>query len=342
MGKINKKILVLVIFLIVILSILVMFLKPDEAETTTSAIQTPSEENSNTHLSAGVQENANKQLPILPDYLAGTDIDCPIQVDKNDQLILTVGIRNCFDYFLSMNGKVSDNQIIADIKQYLNATLPSPAALYATQLLQKYLDYKKSAHEAQIKQKVKVQDAKTYKEVIALAQSLQSSFFTQPEIQAFFGDENAFNIFNYDKIRISENKSLTPVEKAEKISELIDTLPPQLADGVKTMEQFNQLQTLTKEIQDKGGDSAELRAMREKLVGSAAADRLEAVDQDDANWKSRVDNYLSQRDQIKNSSGSEVAKQQKIDVIRQNAFPNKEDQIRSQTFEQMHDAQIKK
>ena len=54
-------------------------------------------------LTAG--QTVHGPLPTLAPSLRGTEIDCPLKVDGQGQLILTIGIRNCFDYFLSSVGK---------------------------------------------------------------------------------------------------------------------------------------------------------------------------------------------------------------------------------------------
>jgi lipase chaperone LimK len=62
-------------------------------------------------------------------------------VDANGKLILTVGIRSCFDYFFSSLGEKTETELISDIRQYLKATLPDSASSYASYLLDQYVAY---------------------------------------------------------------------------------------------------------------------------------------------------------------------------------------------------------
>ena len=39
-------------------------------------------------------------MPELAPSLRGTEVNCPLQVDTKGQLVLSRGIRDCFDYFL--------------------------------------------------------------------------------------------------------------------------------------------------------------------------------------------------------------------------------------------------
>lgn len=341
MLKNNKKIAFLIGTLLVVLIGLIYFLKPSAEHSPLGSEVTAKSSDAFTEDSPTTQAVSNQGLPILSKSLDGTQIDCPIKVDKDGKLILSKGIRDCFDYFFSTLGEKSEKQLVNDVNQYLTTTLPETAATYAKQLLQKYISYKKALFDFQKTSKIKVQDQKSYENMLQSVAAMQKKYFTAPEIQAFFGMEMAFNLYDLEKMKINTNKQLNASQKAEKIAELIDELPDELAEGVRTTEQFSTLQSLTQEIKDRGGSKAEIRTMREKLLGVEAADRLDKVDTDDANWQTKVDNYLNQRDKIINSSMDENSKQQAVNEIRQNTFQTREEQIRSQTFEQMHDKQTK-
>jgi len=77
--------------------------------------------------------------------------------------------------------------------------------------------------------------------------------------------------------------------------------------------------------------------MRESLLGVDAADRLEKVDQEEAGWQTQVNSYLSAREQILKSNASDSNKQQSIDQLRNSTFATKEDLLRAQSYEIIHD-----
>ncbi len=281
---------------------------------------------------------AHGPLPTLAASLQGTEIDCPLEVDKQGKLVLNIGIRSCFDYFLSSIGENTEAQLIADIRLYLSSMLPATASPYGIKLLDQYIAYKHALMTLQPAQQAKSLTAESYQKMIDAMQNLQRQFFNREEIAAFFGNEQSFNQFNVDQLRINEDKTLTAQQKAAKTAALIDQLPATLADSIRPSMQYAALQQLTQEINARGGSPAELRAMRESLVGAAAADRLEEVDRDEASWKSEVNNYLSAREQIKNSGLDDTGKQQAIDALRNRTFSSNEERLRAQTFEMMNDA----
>jgi lipase chaperone LimK len=277
------------------------------------------------------------KLPTLANSLQGTEIDCPIQVDSNGKLILTVGIRSCFDYFFSTLGEKTEDELMADIRQYLNNSLPETASTYASYLLNQYVAYMRALRDLKPSGNFKSDDIEALQKITDQMSKVQQQFFTAAEIKAFFGNEKNLNQFKLDQLKIHANKNLTSEQKATEIAKLIDQLPPTLGDGVRVSMQFAELQQLTQEIKQKGGSAQELRDIRENLLGADAADRLEKVDQEEADWQKQVNTYLSARDQILKSEANEASKQQAINGLRANTFSSKEDLLRAQSFEIMHD-----
>lgn len=281
--------------------------------------------------------NHQGKIPNLAPSLQGTEIDCPIQVDANGRLILTVGIRSCFDYFFSSLGEKTETELISDIRQYLKATLPDSASSYASYLLDQYVAYTHALKNLKPTSSFTTGDAEGFQKVLDQMYKVQQQFFNSEEINALFGNERNLNQFNIDQMRIHANKSLNAQQKATELANLIDQLPSTLADGVRVSMQFAELQQLTKEIQEKGGSAQEIRNMRESLLGAEAADRLEKVDQEEAGWQKQVNSYLSEREQILKSNASDSNKQQSIEQLRNSTFATKEDLLRAQSYEIMND-----
>ncbi len=276
-------------------------------------------------------------MPTLAPSLRGTEIDCPLQIDKGGQLVLTIGIRNCFDYFLSSLGEKTEAQLITDIRQYLTTTLPNTALPYALKLLDQYIAYRHAQTQIQPSTQVKSQTPDSLQSIVLALRDLRLKFFTRVESEVFFGNEEAYDLYNINVMKINADKSLSADQKAKKIAALMDQLPPSLAESMRPLMQFSELQKLTQEIQARGGSAEELRTMRESLVGPAAADRLGKLDVENANWQSQLNGYLKAREQIKASVTDEVNRQQAITTLRNQTFSAPEDRIRAQTYETMRD-----
>lgn len=334
----NKTIsIVLIACLLLLLALIYWIFKPDPQNTQQAPNQQAQSQVSENGLEAGPQNNQKGKMPELASSLRGTEIDCPIQVDANGKLVLTVGIRSCFDYFFSSLGEKTETELIADIRQYLSATLPDTASSYASYLLDQYVAYTHALKNIKPTGSFKTGDIDGYQKVIEQMYKVQQQFFNAAEINALFGNERNLNQFNIDQMRIHANKTLTAQQKAAELAKLIDQLPTTLADGVRVSMQFAELQQLTQEVREKGGSAQELRNMRESLLGPEAADRLEKVDQEEAGWQTQVNGYLAERDQILKSDASDASKQQSINQLRNQSFGTKEDLLRAQSYEMMHD-----
>ncbi|MCI3880129.1 lipase secretion chaperone [Acinetobacter higginsii] len=334
----NKTIsIVLIACLLLLLALIYWIFKPDPQNTQHAPNQQAQSQVSENSLESSPQNNQKGKIPELASSLRGTEIDCPIQVDANGKLILTVGIRSCFDYFFSSLGEKTETELIADIRQYLSATLPDTASSYASYLLDQYVAYTHALKNIKPAGNFKTGDIDGYQKVIEQMYKVQQQFFNAAEINALFGNERNLNQFNIDQMRIHANKTLTAQQKAAELAKLIDQLPTTLADGVRVSMQFAELQQLTQEVRENGGSAQELRNMRESLLGPEVADRLEKVDQEEAGWQTQVNGYLAERDQILKSDASDASKQQSINQLRNQSFGTKEDLLRAQSYEMMHD-----
>src|SRR5690625_4485414 len=85
-----------------------------------------------------------KNLKTRPSSLQGTKVDGHVAADANGNLVISVGIREMFDYYLSTLGEENLASVKARIALYLEQRLPQKAALQAWDLLNRYLHYRKA------------------------------------------------------------------------------------------------------------------------------------------------------------------------------------------------------
>ena len=100
---------------------------------------------------------------------------------------------------------------------------------------------------------------------------------------------------------------------------------------------YQDLRTLTQSWQEQGGNEADLRQIREQTVGAAAADRLEALEQERAAFDQRMQRWLGERQAIQmNSALSETDRDRQIEALRAQQFSEAE-LVRGRTLERIHD-----
>lgn len=80
-------------------------------------------------------------LEDLPQSLRGTEVDCSLETDAGGHLKVTIGLRHCFDYFLSAVGEENIDTLTKRIHVQLQSRLRQPALGEAERVLGGYLAY---------------------------------------------------------------------------------------------------------------------------------------------------------------------------------------------------------
>lgn len=287
----------------------------------------------------GNTESFRTGLESLPASLKGTEVDGELEVDENGNLKITTGVRQVFDYFLATIGEEPLDTIVARIRAYIRHKLPPTAAMQAERLLDSYIGYKqgiKNIPQAPITTPDKI-DIEAVRRQMQQVQALRSQFFTPDVIEAFFGDEDAYDRYTLSKLEISQNARLTPDQKIQQLATAEQQLPQNLRDSLKIINQYNDLESATHDWKKRGGNATELRQIRERIVGVEATNRLENLDREETAWDGRMNAWYSERDAIlNNKSLSEQDRQQELSKARSGRFSEQE-RLRVETLERIRD-----
>lgn len=275
----------------------------------------------------------------LPGSLRDTEVDGELEVDANGNLRITNGIRRVFDYFLSATGEEPLESILARIRAYIRHKLPAGPAAEAEKILDGYIAYKRgleSVEQASPPSNGQM-DLDAVRRQMEQVRALRTQYLSQEVIIAFFGDEDAYDRYTLARLDVMQNKQLTAAARAQQLAALEQQLPPALQESMKAISQYQNLQSLTEDWQKRKGTSAELRQIRENLVGPEATDRLEALDKERAEWGQRMTSWLSERAAITtNTSMSEQDRQRQVEAARLQRFQSAEI-VRVESLERMQD-----
>lgn len=278
-------------------------------------------------------------LENLPHSLAGTDVDGRLEADAHGHLKVTNDVRRVFDWFLSALGEEPLDVVQARLRAYIADRLPPVAAAEAEKILAAYLDYKQALAGLDAPAGNGNQpDPDAVRAEMAQVDALRSRYMAPDVVSAFFADDEAFDRYSLARMEVLQQKDLSPQQQAQQLAALEDRLPPDLQESVRTVNQYNDLQTLTAEWQQGGGSPAGLRQIRENLLGAAAADRLEALDAGRMAWNARMNAWYAERAAILGNAGlSPQDRAQAVDTQRAQRFGSDE-LLRVQTLERIHDA----
>lgn len=274
----------------------------------------------------------------LPASLEGTEVDGELEVDANGRLKITHGVRRVFDYFLSGVGEEPLETALARIRAYIRHQLPPLAAAEAERLLESYIAYKRGLDAIpQAQPAGNTLDISALQRQLQQVQALRSQFFTPEVITAFFGDEDAYDRYTLARFELMQNKNLSPAQRAQQLAMLEGQLPVEMRESIRVINQVQSLEALTEDWKQRGGSPAELRQIRESLVGPEAADRLETLDRERAGWDSRMDKWYGERAAILgNQNLSQTDRQRQLEELRRSRF-SAEELARVASLERMYD-----
>lgn len=264
-------------------------------------------------------------LENLPRSLQGTDVDGEIIIDENKQLVVTEGLRRLFDYFLSALGEEEEAVIYARVESYIRSHTPEPAASQAVTIFDQYIAYLKAISNIEKKYgNLQLQATKSGAlDLNVVAQQkqevakLRQQYFDKETIIAFFGAQDNYDDYSIEMVRINQDNQLSDSQKEAARQDYISRMPDNSTKAnLAQQANLNELISRTEQMQAKGATAEELYNMRRELVGAPAAARLEQVDQEDANFNQRFNQYQVQKQQLlnQNTNNAQTNKQAQTQI----------------------------
>ncbi|WAC44543.1 lipase secretion chaperone [Pseudomonas sp. SL4(2022)] len=251
-------------------------------------------------LQAGTTKAAHA-LQSLPASFSGTMVDGTFRLDAAGNLLISEDIRRIFDYFLAAVGEEPLRTSVERLRAYIAEQLPANAREQALALLDQYLDYKRELVllEHDLPQVANL-DALRHRETTV--QALRARIFDTATQQAFFAREDAYNQFTLQRLAILHDSQLDDAGKATAVDQLRNSLPAEMQDAVLPQLQ-NELRQQTAQLHAAGAKPEQIRQLRQQLVGAAATQRLEVLDQQRQTWKKRIAQYRIDKAAIENNPG---------------------------------------
>ncbi|MFT0624490.1 lipase secretion chaperone [Ectopseudomonas guguanensis] len=274
-----------------------------------------------TPTSEASQKQAGKLA--LPGSFVGTEVDGSFRVDAAGNLIVSEDIRRIFDYFLASIGEESLDASVSRLRSYIDSQLQEPARARARALLEQYLSYKRELIllERDLPQMANL-DALRQRE--SAVRALRARLFDSETHQAFFAREEGYNRFTLERLAIQHDARMSADEKGLAVDRLRASLPEEMQDMVLPQLQ-QELRHNTARLQAEGASAAQIRQMRQQLVGAEATTRLEALDSQREQWQKRLEDYLAAKAKIQATEGlSSSDKRAAIEALATERFDERE------------------
>ena len=269
---------------------------------------------------AEFQANASNSYPtskkagfsLEQSSLRGTEADGEILLDENGEILINLGMRRLFDYYLSLIGERDLVQIRILLKDQLLTRYNQTNTEKVLQYFDRYTDYLSALVALNIGGLNKPKDR------LQQVTSLRKKMLGEAMSLAFFAEEEALAALTLNRMAIANDKKLGVDEKAKLLAELdvSENYPARAEADTAALitEQNRQLEAL--KLTD-----AQRAAEREALWGKEAAARLGQLDHERARWDTRIEQYLLARSRIDaNSALSPSARAQAIAALRAQQF----------------------
>jgi lipase chaperone LimK len=251
-----------------------------------------------------------------PASLQGTDVDGELRVDAQGNLLVSIGVRRVFDYFLSTLGEEDLETIKARIATHLGEHLPATAAQQAWRLLNNYLDYQHALSELPLQSR----DAKGVRNAIKQRQQLRQVWLGAEVADAFFGFEDALDNFTVARMEVMEHPNLSDQEKQHQVMMLEQNLPSPILEAKQRLLAPVDVGKQVAALRESGASEAQVRALREQTFGAEAAARFEQLDRERAQWDARYQDYTERRASILASGLAEQDQQHEIERLQRQLF----------------------
>ncbi|MEZ5511813.1 MAG: lipase secretion chaperone [Gammaproteobacteria bacterium] len=261
-----------------------------------------------------------RELGERPASLTGTQVDGALQVDTDGNLVIDLGVRRVFDYFLATIGEESLEEIRARLALYLQQHLPAAAAQQAWDVLTRYLDYKDALAE------LPGHDGSYdgMRDSLQRARELRDAMLGPTLADGFFREEDEYADVALQYIDYLRDPALTAQEKQQRVEALLSNLPDNARQEIQSTGRPLQIEQSVQTLREQGASSDDIWLYREQQFGSAAADRLAALDAQRAQWQQRYEYYRQQRAAIETSALDDSDKAAGIIRLRAEQFSDAE------------------
>ena len=245
--------------------------------------------------------------PPLPPALEGTSPDGALETDDTAHLVVSLRLRQFFDYFLIASGEEPRVRLRARIIAAIHERLAEPAADEARAILDRYLAYRTRVRRS----------APDLRALHALRWRVLG-----PEVaEAFFGVEEAAATVALERRAIAADPGLSAAEQESRLAALEERLPEPVraarAEAVAPLRLLHEEEAL----RASGASVADIQALREQTVGREAAARLAALDRERGAWQARLDDYRIARAAIDQNPTLDTAGHTRaIDALRAARF----------------------
>ncbi|WP_175979028.1 lipase secretion chaperone [Burkholderia sp. BCC1047] len=268
----------------------------------------------------------------LPTSLAGSSAP-RLPLDVGGHLAKSRAVRDFFDYCLTAQSDLSavalDAFVVREIAAQLDGTVAQAEALDVWHRYRAYLDALAKLSDAGAVDKSDLGALQ-----LALDQRASIAYRTLGDwSQPFFGAEQWRQRYDLARLKITQDRSLTDAQKAERLAALEQQMPADERAAQQRVDQQRAAIDQIAQLQKRGATPDAMRAQLTQTLGPEAAARVAQMQQDDASWQSRYADYAAQRALIESAGLSPQDRDAQIAALRQRVFTKPGEAVRAASLD---------
>ena len=196
----------------------------------------------------------------------------------------------------------------------------------ASELLRNYINYKIVLTELE-EPFSKQMDISALKQRNDYVKSLRRAQLGESAADIFFAQDEAYDDYMLERLAIQQNTTLSLDQRKQALARAEQDLPEKMQTMRKQVTVHADLSQNIKALRKEGASDNEIFQARSDVLGADAAVRLAQLDEKRALWQQRLDEYVSDRDQIKSSGLSKEDQHLALNNLLEQNFQGR-DQLR--------------
>lgn len=275
-------------------------------------------------LNRQLRDTSIKALPDpgpLPASLQGAQHGVSLYMSEDGQLILQEDLLHLFDFYLAGGEEDDLARLLQRIHRDLAAQLNGVALDQARDLLRRYVDYRIAL--ADLPRMPRTLEPTQLRQRLAALDAMRRSHFSAEEVEVFFANQYAEDSYSIQRLEITQS-DLDPQRRQQALDALDQQLPETLRQARQQSTSHADLYATTRQLQADGASAEEVRRLREERLGTQAADALTQLDQQQAQWQTRLSDYAAERNRLRSAGLAERDLQQAIDALQARSFDERE------------------
>jgi len=236
-----------------------------------------------------------------------------------------VQLKSMFDYYLSTQGERALPEIRKEVESQLAARLHGRSLQDARDFFHRYLAYLGSLAEAGKLKPASEDVVVQMRDRLQWLRQLRERHFQPQEIRQLFAATDAMDQMILQRMSIQRRQDIPVSEKQRLLAELEQTLPADLQAARQQATKHLVLSDAERQLREQGASPAQLQAMRTSIAGPEAAQRLAAMDAEEAAWQGKLKQWQREREQLVKDAGlSDLQRQQAQQALEQQLFSENE------------------